>query len=130
MHKYIVDTLGMFEVCQNFEHLFEFYPKGFNGLIADYLAHHAHHPDDQELDQAFVDGVFQQYYESQHYHDLYANDAEKHHVERAILAATYLISHTANTLLKQQQHLLQGMKLSGDAVEVGTQQEYLLLEKH
>jgi hypothetical protein len=129
MHKYLVDTLGMFEASKNFEHLFEFYPRGFSGLIADYLEHVNTHPHDDGLDQAFIDAVFNQYYESQQYHDLYANDVEKVHIERAILTATYLIGHTVGEFLRQQRELLQEMHLASDKIEMGTGLEYLLLEK-
>jgi hypothetical protein len=129
MHKYIVDTLGAFAEYQSYEHLFDFYQGGFAGLIADYFEHHKAHPNDEVGDRAFVDRVFQRYFESQQFHGLYVNDVEQHHVEVAITAATYLVGRTVSEFIKQNRHLLKEFALTRDTVEVGTEMEYLLLEK-
>jgi hypothetical protein len=129
MHKYIVDTFGAFEDYRGFDELFDFYPNGLAGVIADYFEHHLTHPHEDAADRVFVDRIFQLYHDSQQFHSLYVNDVEQHHVELAITTATYLIGRTVEEFIKHHRTLLREFKLNSAAIELGTEWGYLLLEK-
>lgn len=109
--------------------MFDFYPHGISGLVADFLIHHVRYPDGSPVpEQNEVERVIDLYQSSAQY-QLYLRDPEGEARERLTTVLLHMLYSTLWDFVRYHRTTLTYCRLYADAIHLGTAMEYILLER-
>jgi hypothetical protein len=128
MNQILIDAVGVLDQFPTVEHMFDFYPHGFKGLIADLLKYHFTHPDGgDECDQILLDDIMDKYHASAQYQAM-LRDPEGPAREQYLVIAIYMVHRTTWEFVRYHRAILAACKLKPDSIQLGSAFEYVLLE--
>jgi hypothetical protein len=129
MRQLLIDTAGVLDVFPTVEHMFDFYPNGFKGMVIDVINYHVNNPKStDETDQMFMDNIIDLYYASTKYHEVaYAPDDPAH--EQYLTVALYMVNRTTSEFVRYHHQTLALCALDADSTQLGSSFEYILLKR-
>lgn len=130
MKPIIFDAHHLLEPIQRLAGLFEFYPYGFSGLIADLIWHHVNYLDAGCVcDSEFLLRILDFYHDSPQY-QAYFFDPESFNAEQAIHLALFKIFEAVWEFVRYNRKDLVNCLIDRETIRLGSAFEYILLERY